>query len=121
VLAGLVFWFSEHKETQQMSANISAGWEPDGIFAYQSRGGQAVSVSSVSYGESTRNLSEMLKHADELILYHNTAHGRGFRVVAQFISGNLCKTAQTMPDWVAKALGKELAAVKQREKSEGVR
>jgi hypothetical protein len=31
VLAGLVFWFSEHKEAQQISANISARWEPDGI------------------------------------------------------------------------------------------
>jgi hypothetical protein len=37
VLAGLVFWFSEHKEAQQISANISARWEPDGIFAYHNR------------------------------------------------------------------------------------
>jgi hypothetical protein len=34
VLAGLVFWFSEHKEAQQINADISVRWEPDGIFAY---------------------------------------------------------------------------------------
>jgi hypothetical protein len=56
-------------------------------------------------------------HADELILYDNTAHRRGFRVVAQFIGGNLCKTAQTIPDWVTKVFGKELQATKRHEKS----
>lgn len=62
------------------------------ILVRMSRGGQAVPVSSViaSYGESTKNLPEVLNHADELILYDNTAHRRGFRVVAQFIGGNLC-------------------------------
>jgi predicted ABC-type ATPase len=84
-----------------------------------SRGGQAVPVASVmdSYREATTNLQEVLKHADELIVYDNTAHRRGFRVVAQFIGGNLCKTAETMPDWVADVFGKELNAAKQHEKS----
>jgi hypothetical protein len=59
----------------------------------------------------------VLKHADGLILYDNTAHRRGFRVVAQFIGGNLRKTAQTMPDWVGRVFGKQLVAGKQREKS----
>jgi hypothetical protein len=35
----------------------------------------------------------MLKRADEFIVYDNTAHRRGFRAFAQFISGNLYKTA----------------------------
>jgi hypothetical protein len=35
----------------------------------------------------------MLKRAHEFIVYDNTAHRRGFRVFARFISGNLCKTA----------------------------
>ena len=70
-----------------------------------------------SYREATTNLPEVLKRADELIVYHNTAHRRGFRVVAQFIGGNLRKTAQTMPDWVAEVFGKELNAAKQHEKS----
>ncbi len=83
-----------------------------------SRGGQAVPVSSVidSYRESTKDLSEVPKHADELLLYDNTAHRRGFRVVAHFIGGKLSKTAQTIPDWAAKLFGKELHVAKQHEK-----
>ena len=75
-------------------------------------------VSSVidSYRESTKNLSEVPKHANELILYDNTVHRRGFRVVAHFIAGKLSKTAQTIPDWAAKVFGKELHSAKQREK-----
>jgi predicted ABC-type ATPase len=89
------------------------------VMVRMSRGGQAVPVPSVidSYRESTKNLPEVLKHTDELIVYDNTAHRRGLRVVAQFIDGILCKTAQTIPDWVTKIFGKELQATKQREKS----
>ncbi len=69
-----------------------------------------------SYRESTKNLSEVPKHADELLVYDNTAHRRGFRVVAHFIGGKLSKTVQSIPDWAAKVFGKELRAAKQREK-----
>jgi len=51
-----------------------------------------------------------------LLVYDNTAHRRGFRVVAHFIGGKLSKTAQTIPDWAAKVFGKELHAAKQPEK-----
>ena len=83
-----------------------------------SRGGQAVPVSSVidSYRESTKNVSEVPKHADELIVYDNTAHRRGFRVVAQFVGGKLSKTAQSIPDWAAKVFGKELQTARQHGK-----
>ena len=47
----------------------------------------------------------MLKRADEFIIYDSTAHHRGCRVFAQFNSGNLCKTASAMPEWVAKVSG----------------
>ena len=89
------------------------------VLVRMSRGGQAVPVSSVieSYRESTANLAEVVKHADELIVYDNTAHRRGFRVIAQFVGGSLRKTSQTIPDWAAKAFGKELHAAKQHEKS----
>jgi len=88
------------------------------VLVRMSRGGQAVPVSSVidSYRESTKNLSEVPKHVDELLVYDNTGHRRGFRVVAQFIGGELSKTAQTIPDWAAKVFGKELRAAKQHEK-----
>jgi hypothetical protein len=59
--------------------------------------------------------------ADELIVYDNTVHRRGFRVVAQFTGGNLRKIAQTIPDWAAKVFGKTLQVGKQLEKSEHAR
>jgi predicted ABC-type ATPase len=88
------------------------------VLVRMSRGGQAVPVSSVidSYRESTKNLSEVPRHADDLIVYDNTAHGRGFRVVAHFIGSELSTTAQTIPDWAAKVFGKELHPAKQRAK-----
>jgi predicted ABC-type ATPase len=95
-------------------ANLNVGR----VLVRMSRGGQALPVSSVidSYRESTKNLSEVPKHADELIVYDNTAHRRGFRVVAQFVGGELTKTVQAIPDWAAKVFGRELHAAKQRQK-----
>jgi predicted ABC-type ATPase len=82
------------------------------------RGGKPEAVPSVidSYREATKNLPEVRKHADELILYDNTAHDRGYRIVAQFTGGKLSKAAQTIPDWAAKVFGKELHPAKQRAK-----
>jgi predicted ABC-type ATPase len=95
-------------------ANLNVGR----VLVRMSRGGQAVPVSSVidSYRESTKNLSEVPKRADELLVYDNTAHRRGFRVVALFIGDRLSKSAQTVPDWVAKVFGKELHAAKRHER-----
>jgi predicted ABC-type ATPase len=70
-----------------------------------------------SYREATKNLPEVRKYADELILYDNTAHNRGYRVVAHFTGGELSKAAQTIPDWAAEVFGKELYPLKQRAKS----
>jgi predicted ABC-type ATPase len=88
------------------------------LLVRMSRGGKAEAVSSVtdSYRESTRNLSEVRKHADELIVYDNTAHDRGYRVVAHFIGGELSKATQTIPDWAAKVFGRELHPAEQRAK-----
>jgi predicted ABC-type ATPase len=95
-------------------ANLNVGR----VLVRMSRGGQAVPVSSVidSYRESTKNLSEVPNHADELLVYDNTAHRRGFRVVAHFIGGKLSKIVQTVPDWAGKVFGKQLHAAKQHEK-----
>jgi predicted ABC-type ATPase len=84
-----------------------------------SRGGKAKAVSSVidSYREAMKNLAEVRKHADELILYDNTAHDRGYRVVAHFTGGELIKAAQTIADWAAKVFGKDFNTSKQRAKS----
>lgn len=100
-------------------ANLNVGR----ISVRVSRGGQAETISTVidSYREATKNLAEVRKLADELILYDNTAHGRGYRVVAHFIGGELSKAAQTIPDWAAKVFGKELKPTVQRAKSRRAR
>jgi len=96
-------------------ANLNVGR----VLVRMSRGGQVVHLSSVidSYKESPKNLPEVPKHTDDLILYDNTAHRRGYRVAAEFAGGELTKVAQTVPDWVTRLFGKELHAIKQHEKS----
>ena len=91
-------------------ANLNVGR----VLVRMSRGGQAVPISSVidSYRESPKNLLEVRKHTDDLIVYDNTGHRRGYRVVAQFVCGELTKTAQTIPDWAARVFGKELHTAK---------
>jgi len=49
-------------------------------------------------------------------VYDNTAHRRGYRVVAHFIGGELSKAAQTIPDWAAIVFGKELHPARRRAK-----
>src|SRR5258708_36406771 len=87
-------------------ANLNVGR----ILVRSSRGGKSEAVSSVidSYRESSKNLLEVRKHADDFILYDNTAHDRGYRVVAHFTGGELSQTAQTIPDWAAEVVGKAL-------------
>jgi predicted ABC-type ATPase len=96
-------------------ANLNVGR----ILVRMSRGGKVEAVSSIinSYKDSTKNLAEVRKHADELIVYDNTAHDRGYRVVAHFIGGELSKAAQTIPDWAAKVFGMEFDAARQCAKS----
>jgi predicted ABC-type ATPase len=96
-------------------ANLNVGR----ILVRMSRGGKAEAVSNVvdSYSDSTKNLPEVRKHADDLILYDNTAHNRGYRVIAHFIGGELKKAAQTIPEWADKVFGKELQPSTQRAKS----
>jgi predicted ABC-type ATPase len=95
-------------------ANLNLGR----VLVRMSRGGKQETSQSVidSYRESMKNLSEVPKHADGLIVYDNTAHNRGYRVVAHFIGGELKKVAQTIPDWAARVFGKELQPAKQRAK-----
>jgi hypothetical protein len=55
-----------------------------------------------------RSLPEARKHADDLLVYDNTENGRGHRLVARFIAGELVKTTQSPPDWLKDAFGREL-------------
>jgi len=50
------------------------------------------------------------------ILRNRLHHRRGYKVVAEFIGGELSKVAQTVSDWAAKVFGKDLHTAKHKEK-----
>jgi len=56
------------------------------------------------------------RHADDFLVYNNTPNGRGHRLVARFIAGELVKATNTSPEWVKKVFGRGGKA-KQQEKS----
>ena len=90
------------------------------ILVRMSRGGQAVPLGTipVSYEEAMKNLAEARRHADDLLVYDNTPNGKGHRLVARFIAGELVKTTNTSPEWLKNVFGRELGGTaKEREKS----
>ena len=73
------------------------------------QGGPFAPLSRVAelHAQGIRELPEIRKLADDLMLFDNTAHGRGVRLVAHFRQGELVKLARTTPEWTRKVLGKE--------------
>jgi predicted ABC-type ATPase len=59
------------------------------------------------YAKGMKQLPEVKKLADDLMLFDNTVNGRGVRLVAHFRQGELVKLARTVPKWAEKVLGKE--------------
>jgi hypothetical protein len=45
-------------------------------------------------------LPQARRHADDLLVYDNTPNGRGHRLVARFIAGELVKVTHSSPDWL---------------------
>jgi len=86
--------------------NLNAGR----ILVRISRGGQSVPLSTIpeSYEESMKSLPEARRHADDLLVYDNTPNGRGHRLVARFIVGELVKTTHTSPEWLKNVFRSEL-------------
>jgi predicted ABC-type ATPase len=83
-------------------------------------GGQSVPLGTIpeSYKESMKSLPEARKHADDVLVYDNTPDGKGHRLVARFIAGELVKTTQTSPEWLKSVIGRESRSEsKQQEKS----
>jgi predicted ABC-type ATPase len=80
------------------------------ILVRMSRGGQAVPLSTIpeSYDEAMKSLPEARRHADDLLVYDNTPNGKGHRLVARFIAGELVKTTHSTPKWVKDVFGREL-------------
>ena len=97
-------------------ANLNVGR----ILVRMSRGGQSVPLEAVpdSYEEAMKNLPNARRHADDLLVYDNTPNGRGYQLVARFISGELVKTTNTSPEWLKTVFDRELRGKpRQREKS----
>ena len=59
------------------------------------------------YAQGLKQLSEAKKSADDLMLFDNTMHGRGHRLVAHFQGGEVMKLARSVPKWAQKVFGKE--------------
>src|SRR5213596_2921362 len=80
------------------------------VLVRMSRGGQAVPLGTIpeSYEEAMKSLPEARRHADDLLVYDNTPNGKGHRLVARFIAGELVKTTQTPPDWLKDVFGRDL-------------
>jgi predicted ABC-type ATPase len=90
------------------------------ILVRMSYRGQSVPLGTIpeSYEESMKSLPEARRHADDLLVYDNTPNGRGHRLVARFIAGELVKTTNSSPAWLKNIFGRELnAESKQQEKS----
>ena len=73
-------------------------------------GGQSVPLSTIpeSYEESMKSLPDTRKHADDVLVYDNTPDGKGYRLVARFIAGELVKITHSSPDWLKRFFGREL-------------
>jgi len=89
------------------------------IVVRMAHGGQAVPLATVleSYEESMKALPKARRHADDLLVYDNTPNGRGHRLVARFIAGELVRVTHSSPEWLKDVFGRELRAEgKQQEK-----
>jgi predicted ABC-type ATPase len=79
------------------------------ILIRMSRGGQSVPLNTIpeSYEESMRSLPKARNHADDVLVYDNTADGKGHRLVARFLAGELVKTTHPHPEWLQSIIGRE--------------
>jgi predicted ABC-type ATPase len=90
------------------------------ILVRMSRGGQAVPLGAIqeSYEEAMKSLPEARRHADDLLVYDNTPNGKGHRLVARFMAGELVKTTHSAPEWLKDVFALELQSeTKAKEKS----
>lgn len=55
-----------------------------------------------------KSLPEARRHADDLLVYDNTPNGKGHRLVARFIEGELVKTTHSTPEWLKRVFGRRM-------------
>jgi predicted ABC-type ATPase len=82
------------------------------ILIRMSQGGQSVPLNAVpeSYEESMKSLPEARKHADDVLVYDNTPDGKGHRLMARCISGELVRVTHSSPAWLKRLFGPEMRA-----------
>lgn len=68
-------------------------------------GGSFAPISRIpdDFSQGLKQLTTIRKMADDLMLFDNTAHGRGVRLVAHFHEGQLVKLARTIPKWAQRS------------------
>jgi predicted ABC-type ATPase len=73
------------------------------------QGGPFAALARVAddYAKGMKQLPEVKKHADDLMLFDNTTNGRSMRLVAHFRQGELVKLARTVTKWAQGLFGKE--------------
>jgi predicted ABC-type ATPase len=59
------------------------------------------------YVQGLKQLSDVKKLADDLMLFDNTTNGRGHRLIAHFQCGELMKLARSVPKWTQRVFEKE--------------
>jgi predicted ABC-type ATPase len=74
-----------------------------------SNGGSFAALARIAddSADGLKHLPEAKKLADDLMLFDNTTHGRGHRLVAHFHAGELMKLARAVPKWAQNVFGKE--------------
>lgn len=90
------------------------------ILVRMSHWGQSVPLDTIpdSYEDAMKSLAEARKYSDDLLIYDNTANGKGHRLVARFLAGELVRTTHTAPEWLKDVFGRELRGEsKQQERS----
>ena len=75
---------------------------------YVQPGPPAPPVRAIASSPKKSTLPEARRHADDLFVYDNTPNGKGHRLVARFIAGELVKTTHSIPDWLKNVFGREL-------------
>ena len=69
---------------------------------------RSFAVEDLSYRQSRKSLPNARKPADDVRVNDNTADGKGHRLVARFLAGELVKMTHSSPDWLKRLFGREL-------------
>lgn len=74
-----------------------------------SNGGAFAAISRIPHDffQGTKQLTKIRKLGDDLMLFDNTVHAHGSRLVAHFHEGVLAKSARTVPKWAQRVFQAE--------------